>query len=92
MQFDDDSKQEDRLVSPKVFFTYIVLVGIPILCILVVLRVGSGLEAPISIGGPWKVTQDHILALTILVVSLQIWASRPSGYPPIRPPLGHPHQ
>lgn len=46
------------MVTRRLVVAYVLLVGLPLVLLLTILRAGSHLTAPISVGGAWTVTAD----------------------------------
>jgi hypothetical protein len=49
----------------KAVLQYILFVGIPVFGVLGVLRIGSNLQAPVSVGGAWMITLDSQASSTV---------------------------
>ena len=46
------------MVTRRLVVAYVLLVGLPLVLLLSILRAGSHLTAPLSVGGAWTVTAD----------------------------------
>jgi hypothetical protein len=46
------------MVTRRLVVAYVLLVGLPLILLLSILRTGSHLKAPLSVGGAWTVTAD----------------------------------
>jgi hypothetical protein len=46
------------MFTRRLVVSYVLLVGLPLVLLLTILRAGSHLKAPLSVGGAWTVTAD----------------------------------